>query len=311
MHELGYSRSTFFREQRKAIAMLASAMRKKPEFREPAQEEASASGLHGDILHAEADRLLAQRERVDVSQVVQSALALAGNLAERHGVTLTHDFAPGLPSIYGSRTLLRQVFLTALNDLTSLPGIQEVRVHLHHGNSCLAAGLIAIDDTARHPDQGELDLEPVRRLVEALGGHWHGLEIGPEGYACRFDLPTDEEKIVLVIEDNEGIIRVFKGYLAAYGYRVTGATSGEEALRLARELNPAAISLDIMMPTQDGWEILQALKDDPATQHIPVIICSVLEDPELALSLGAAAYLSKPVAEADLVSVLAGLSCEP
>jgi CheY-like chemotaxis protein len=63
-----------------------------------------------------------------------------------------------------------------------------------------------------------------------------------------------------------------------------------------------------MMPTQDGWEILQALKNDPATQHVPVIICSVLDDPELARSLGAVAYLHKPVTQADLLSVLTTLS---
>jgi CheY-like chemotaxis protein len=341
MHELGYSRSTFFREQRKAVAMLASAMRRKPELREPQQGTPSYSS-QDDILHAEADRLLAQREHVDLAQVVQGALKVASNLAERHGVALTHDFGPGSPFIYGSRTLLRQVFLTALNNLTSQPGIQEVHVRMRHGNGCVVAelsvrrnqvfscdgtspkpgfSLINKDDgqtsEAGHPGRHEPDLEPVRRLVEAMGGRWHGLEASPEGYTCRFDLqtgtirPIDREKTVLVIEDNEGIIRVFRGYLAAYGYRVVGATSSEDALRLARDSNPAAITLDIMMPTQDGWEILQVLKDNPATRHIPVIICSVLQDPELALSLGAAAYLSKPVTEADLLSVLDRLSGEP
>ena len=59
-----------------------------------------------------------------------------------------------------------------------------------------------------------------------------------------------------------------------------------------------------MMPSQDGWEILQALKKDPVTQPIPVIICSVLEDSEVAHSLGAAAYLPKPVMETDLLAAL-------
>jgi CheY-like chemotaxis protein len=313
MHELGYSRSTFFREQRKAIAMLASVMRKKPELREPPQGTSSSNNQNA-ILHAEADRLLARSERIDLAQIVQSALEVASNLAERHGVALTHDFGPGLSPIYGSRTLLRQVFLTALNDLTSQPGIQEVSVQVHRGSTGLVAELIARGNTdcqtsnASHQDCHKPDLEPTRRLLEAVGGHWHGLEVGPGGYAYRFDLPINKEKIVLVIENNEGIIRVFRGYLAAYGYRVIGATSSEEALRLARDSNPVAITLDIMMPAQDGWEILQTLKDDPAIQHIPVIICSILQDPELALSLGAAAYLSKPITEADLLSVLDSLS---
>ena len=114
-------------------------------------------------------------------------------------------------------------------------------------------------------------------------------------------------KVLLAIEDNEGIVRVFQGYLATYGYVVMGATSGDEALRLAREVSPIAITLDIMMPTQDGWEILQVLKSDPVTRSIPVIICSVLEDPQLARSLGAVAYLQKPISQADLLDVLSRL----
>jgi CheY-like chemotaxis protein len=92
---------------------------------------------------------------------------------------------------------------------------------------------------------------------------------------------------------------------------VVGATAGAEVLKLARELAPVAVALDVMMPTQDGWEVLQSLKNDPTTRNIPVIICSVLDDPELAYSLGAAAYLHKPVTQADLLSALAALEPGP
>ena len=140
-----------------------------------------------------------------------------------------------------------------------------------------------------------------------MGGHWRGIEINSGEYICRFDFPVESEKVLLAIEDNEGIVRVFQSYLASYGYLVIGAMAGDEALKLAREVLPAAITLDIMMPNQDGWEILQALKSDPATRSIPVIICSVLEDPELAHSLGAAVYLQKPISQAALLDVLGEL----
>jgi len=151
------------------------------------------------------------------------------------------------------------------------------------------------------------DLEAVRRLVESVDGHWSGIEIHREGYLCRFDFPTDRQKVLLVVEDNESVIRAFRRYLTGYNYQVIGATTGPEALRLAHEVNPVAITLDVMIPNQDGWEILQALKKDPATGDVPVIICSVLEDPELAYSLGATAYLHKPVAQADLLNMLDNL----
>jgi CheY-like chemotaxis protein len=154
---------------------------------------------------------------------------------------------------------------------------------------------------AGHPPP---EMEAVRRLVELMDGQWDGIAASDEGFRCRFGLPAHDKRVILVIDDNEGIIRIFRGYLDGYDYQVAGATSGEDALQRARELEPTAITLDIMMPSQDGWEILQMLKDDPVTQGIPVIVCSVLEDPQLAQSLGAAAYLRKPVAQDDLLAAL-------
>ena len=150
----------------------------------------------------------------------------------------------------------------------------------------------------------KLGLEPVHRLVKMMRGNWQTFELKNQGWFYRFDFPAGVEKVLLVVEDNEAVIQAFRRYLAEYHYQVIGATTGTEALRLAREMSPTMITLDVMIPGQDGWEILHALKHDLATQHIPVIICSVLEDPELARSLGAAAYLRKPVVQADLLATL-------
>jgi CheY-like chemotaxis protein len=212
-----------------------------------------------------------------------------------------------LPAIYGSRTVLRQVLLRALSSLISRPGARRIRIRMCREGRRLAAVLTATLGKPTHwPGEaaGRPELEPVRRLVEMMGGRWQGVHLGPEELECRFDFPADTPRVLLAIDDNEGIIVVFQGYLAGYGYSVVGTRSGAEALKLARQLSPTAITLDIMMPSQDGWEILQALKDDPVTRSIPVIICSVLEDPQLARSLGAAAYLQKPVSQADLLSAL-------
>lgn len=312
MRELGYSRSQLFREQRNAIAMLASSLREKFSQEslqaEPPPQTSSPAG-QDDMLHAEAGHVLAQREVIDPAEVVQGALEVVGNLAEQHGVTLKRDLDPGLPAIYGSRTLLRQVFLKGLSSLIAQPNTRQVCIRMRCTRQRLTIELITKSGGSGYrsddaTDRQAPDLEPLYRLVEMVGGHWQGLEVGPEGCTCRFDFPADSRRVLLVIEDNEGIIRVFRGYLADYDYLVVGATTGAEALQLARQVGPTAITLDIMMPTQDGWEILQALKEDPATRRIPVIVCSVLEDPELALSLGAAAYLGKPVTQADLLAAL-------
>ena len=305
LRRLGCSRSQFFREQEKAITMLASVLREKL-----AQEAPAPAGVD-TLLDAEAERVLAQREAVDPAEVVRGVLDVVEHLAEQTGVAVTSDLVPGLPSITVSRTLLRQVLLRGLSTLIAQPGTQRVCIRMWCEGQRLITELTAEPARPSHrPGEAgahhEADLEPVRRLVEMVGGTWHGVEAGPGGCRCRFDLPVDG-KVLLAIEDNEGIVRVFQGYLATYGYVVMGATSGDEALRLAREVSPIAITLDIMMPTQDGWEILQVLKSDPGTRSIPVIICSVLEDPQLARSLGAVAYLQKPISQADLLDVLSRL----
>ena len=85
---------------------------------------------------------------------------------------------------------------------------------------------------------------------------------------------------------------------------VIGVYDPAQVLELARTYLPRVISLDVMMPKVDGWEILQALQADPLTHSIPVIICSAWEEPELARSLGAAAFLKKPVTQKDFVTAL-------
>ena len=96
-------------------------------------------------------------------------------------------------------------------------------------------------------------------------------------------------------------------YLTDRPCRVVAALSGREGLRLAQELQPDAIILDVMMPEMDGWELLQRLRTSPRTSNIPIIICSVFNDPELAYSLGASLFLPKPVSRDDVLGALSQL----
>jgi len=295
LHELGYSRSQFFREQQKAITMLAARL-----WSESVPQTQSAPS---NLLDTEVERVLTQRESVDPAEVARGVLGVVKSLAAQHTVTLECDLGHGLPFIYASRTLLRQVLLKGLSNLISCPGVREICIRMRAEGQRLVTELVTLTDRDG-PGCRDLDLEPVRRLVDLMGGHWRGMQCDAAATVYSFDFPVDSDRIVLVIEDNEGIIRVFERYLTGYGYLVIGATAGAEALRLAREVLPNVITLDIMMPNQDGWEVLQMLKSDPVTQSIPVVICSILEDPELAYSLGAAAYLQKPVFQADILRVL-------
>jgi len=104
------------------------------------------------------------------------------------------------------------------------------------------------------------------------------------------------KKILLAIDDNIEAIDIIRKYLGDE-YSVIGLLSGEGAVEKAKEIKPVAITLDIMMPKKDGWQVLKELKDDPATQDIPVIVLSIVDDQRMGFSLGAAEYIIKPVAK--------------
>jgi signal transduction histidine kinase/CheY-like chemotaxis protein len=113
------------------------------------------------------------------------------------------------------------------------------------------------------------------------------------------------EKIVLAIDDDRNVLHLLRENLADAGYRVIGAESGEEGLQKARELKPRAITLDIMMPDIDGWQVLHTLKTDPVTRDIPVILLSIVDRTDLGFRLGAADYLVKPFDSKALIGAVA------
>jgi signal transduction histidine kinase/DNA-binding response OmpR family regulator len=123
--------------------------------------------------------------------------------------------------------------------------------------------------------------EPIAREVRAGGG-----------------------RLVLAIDDDPDVVLLLKENLADAGYRVVGASTGAEGLRLARELRPSAITLDIVMPETDGWQVLHGLKADPSTRDIPVLLLSVVDQKDLGYRLGAADYLMKPFERDDLLAAL-------
>jgi CheY-like chemotaxis protein len=104
------------------------------------------------------------------------------------------------------------------------------------------------------------------------------------------------------MDDNVGLIELYRRYVAGRGYRIFDAHSADEIIALTQTHPPKLIILDVMMPDQDGWEVLQRLKAAVPTQDIPVMICSVLDETEIAFALGASDYLSKPVTQDALLA---------
>ncbi|WP_236960843.1 response regulator [Methylobacterium durans] len=111
-------------------------------------------------------------------------------------------------------------------------------------------------------------------------------------------------RLVLAIDDDPNVVYLLKENLSDAGYDVVGASNGEDGLRKARELQPRAITLDIMMPGTDGWQVLHALKTDPLTREIPVILISIVDQKELGFRLGANDYIVKPFERESLIGAL-------
>src|SRR5262249_25686184 len=97
---------------------------------------------------------------------------------------------------------------------------------------------------------------------------------------------------------------LFRRYLVGHPYHIIDAADSAQAIELARRTSPQLIILDVMLPRQDGWEVLQNLKNHPMTLNIPVLVCSVLELPDVAVSLGADAYLKKTPSRNEFLRVL-------
>jgi PAS domain S-box-containing protein len=110
---------------------------------------------------------------------------------------------------------------------------------------------------------------------------------------------------VLVIDDDPEAQDIVERFLRKDGFEVVTASSGEEGLRLAHKLKPAAITLDVMMPDMDGWSVLRALKADPALHDVPVVMLTMVDDKSKGYSLGASDYLTKPVDRKQLHNTLA------
>jgi CheY-like chemotaxis protein len=159
-----------------------------------------------------------------------------------------------------------------------------------------------------------LGLSICRRLVEMHGGrigltsevgkgttfHFTLLASSPENVLDQ-TIASESSKRILCIDDEREVVNLYKRYLSAHNYQVIPLIDPEKAVGTAARLQPMVITLDIAMPALDGWQILQALKSDSATKHIPVIICSIIDEREKGLRSGADAYLLKPILEDDLV----------
>jgi len=126
---------------------------------------------------------------------------------------------------------------------------------------------------------------------------------GPSASSAASVQPKAELDTILVIDDDPAVRDLMSRFLTKLGFHAVAAANGEEGVRLAKEVRPAVITLDVIMPQCDGWETLRRLKSDPVVSQIPIIMVTVVDNQAMALDLGASNYLVKPV-DRDRLAVL-------
>jgi len=245
-----------------------------------------------------------------VGDVVAGVLPLLHNVLHQHKLEMHVDLPTSLPGVSMNRGMLRQMLLSIIGYLIKRADQAVVSVAAEIEDATVSLSITVQPPGAVQPMDQEEDVSGVIATLEEMAA-LSGVHLLPMfqrqsliGLAVR--LPV-AERVVLVVDDNADVLELFRSYLSPRQYRVVTAQTSTEALRLAAELQPYAITLDLMMPEHDGWDLLQILQNQPETQHIPVIVCTVLKQKELALSLGAAAFLQKPITEVTLTATLADL----
>jgi signal transduction histidine kinase/DNA-binding response OmpR family regulator/PAS domain-containing protein len=299
-------------------------------------------GLINDVLDLakiEAGKMDISLEETNIAEIISSVMSSASGLVKDKPIRLTQKIPDDLPTVRADAIRIRQVLLNLLSnaakfteqgDITVEAAVQvepigapEVIVRVSDTGPGISEGDQAklfqafsqVDDSPTRKTGGSgLGLSISQQLIQLHGGRI-GVQSEPgKGSTFYFTLPvfqrgaegrgSAEGKIILAVDDDPQVIKLYERYLEPQGYRVVGLTDPTKAKERALQLKPFAITLDIMMPGYDGWQVLGDLKGDGQTHGIPVIVCSVLEQQERGFSLGAADYVLKPLLGDGLLNAL-------
>ncbi|MCL4861357.1 MAG: response regulator [Caldilineaceae bacterium] len=312
--QLGVSTRQLRREQNNAIELLADQLWAHFEpaigrtLHESQPRPHAANGI-GEI-QKEAARLRHEL-RTEPSQVeveLQKALTDASALAHRYQVTLQVGALSVSAQTPAPPPVLRQAFLVLLTAMIPRIGGKTLVVSpaesagKHRFVFCVRG---ATAEWARH----EEFLVGVRTAVQLLAP-FHGDVVVQEGESVAIALTTPKmaSTPILVIDDNPDARQLFRRYVDQTRFRVITTGDGREAIALAQAQRVEGLILDIMMPDLDGWDLLSQWRHHPATRHIPVAVCTILPQKELAQVLGATLFIQKPVGQEDFLHALEQLT---
>ncbi len=296
-----------------------------------------------DLSKIEAGKMELQMSEVNLSDIIQSVMSTAIGLTKDKPIKLQHIIPPDLPTVEADQTRIRQVLLNLVSNavkfteegsitveaslVTSPTGHSEVMITVTDSGDGIAEEdrdklfqpFSQVDDSPTRKTGGTgLGLSICRNLIDMHHGRIGLLWSEPgKGSSFFFTLPLhapepeppaspnlERSPVVLAIDDDPQVISLYERYLQSHGYQVVALTDPLQAVQRVLEVKPVAITLDVMMPRRDGWQVLHELKSNPETRNYPVIICSILEEEEKGFNLGASDYLVKPFLEEDLIEAI-------
>lgn len=304
IQQLALSDRQFYRDHPRAIDVLCDMLWEKLTgitVQPPASESLDVS-VESEIRRISQDT---QSRSIDLETLLLGAIESVHGLARENELQIVFHKSSEMPmTVFANRTILRQIILILLTQLT-----------VHSAQTSLISITIASHDfeydinftLALHENLPQLESvleehEAFQQMFKTLGAR---LSFTSDSeFQITLHIPQGRYNILLV-DDNPDILDLFRRYLTSEPYHIHATQSGDEAIAYARQQQPNIIILDIMLPQQDGFEILQNLKNHYSTQDIPVLICSVLEISSLSQSLGANSYLKKPPGQNELLNALA------
>lgn len=224
----------------------------------------------------------------DLARIIQKTIDMARLLHSEEDITLEIGAISPNVEVAIHPTVLRQVILYIIQQAVQTKNTEKICIHVEESNDyTILSFTISTKDT--QPVIDNLD-----DLARILGGK---AEIRRIDQCCAIDLVFSKHSkvTVLVVDDNFETVQLFRRFTMNSRFEIHHVTSGLDLLAQIQELQPKILVIDVLLPGLDGWDLLLQIRQTPETASLPVIVSSVLGDPEIARSLGANYYLPKPV----------------
>ena len=310
--DLALAERTFYRRLQEAVEAVASVLWEGCRVPDQSLEErtAIAAAETTDAVRLAREKALrlvqdGRRQVVALSDVVTSAVETVRPLFEQQGRSLLLEACTDLPSTCGDPAVLHQIVVNALLGGLEAAAGQALRLRVTTQGDKTIWRVTGLSREIAARDLLALGPVALSRELAASGLGELSVSRDPRGApVLTLSIPCIAPRTILVIDDDADARQLLSRMLGVHGFVVREGHSGEAVQAALATEAPDLILLDVLMPQQDGWKLLQQLKTQENTAPIPVIICSVLGQADLATALGAAAVVQKPISEEMLIQTV-------